>query len=137
LRHKSKESISQEKNVIDCILQDAVDDIVPLLTPEDADRLKRFQDAFWKSLDDVAYEMAELFNGGNKAYPDKKDFAVEFVQKMVLPIHAPVMYGMKSGKGSKQILIDMIKKSLSSQTKIDSVRWMFGGINWNHQESIL
>jgi RNA ligase len=137
LRHKSKESISQEKNVIDCILQDAVDDIVPLLTPEDADRLKRFQDAFWKSLDDVAYEMAELFNGGNKAYPDKKDFAVEFVQKMVLPIHATVMYGMKSGKGSKQILIDMIKKSLSSQTKIDNARWMFGGINWNHQESIL
>jgi len=137
LRHKSKESISQEKNVIDCILQDAVDDILPLLTPEDADRLKHFQDAFWKSLDDVAYEMAELFNGGNKAYPDKKDFAVEFVQKMILPIHAPVMYGMKSGKGSKQILIDMIKKSLSSQTKIDSARWMFGGINWNHQESIL
>ena len=131
LRHKSKESISQEKNVIDCILQDAVDDIVPLLTPEDADRLKRFQDAFWKSLDDVAYEMAELFNGGNKAYPDKKDFAVEFVQKMILPIHAPVMYGMKSGKGSKQILIDMIKKSLSSQTKIDSARWMWGHLKWN------
>jgi RNA ligase len=34
LRHKSKDAINQEKNVLQTILEDAVDDLVPLLTPE-------------------------------------------------------------------------------------------------------
>ena len=132
LRHRSKESISQEKNVIDCILQDAVDDLVPLLAPEDAERLRFFERAFWAGLEDVACDLAELFVTGNTKYPDKKDFAVEFVQKILLPKYAPIMYAMKGGKGSQEVLIDMIRKSLSSQPKIDAVRWMFGGIDWNH-----
>jgi RNA ligase len=132
LRHKSKDSISQEKNVIDCILGDAVDDLVPLLAPDDADRLQRFQGAFWAGLDEVAYEMAELFVKGNKMYPEKKDFAVEFVQKEVEPIYAPIMYAMKAGKGSQEVLIDMIRKSLSTQSKIQDARWMWGNLDWNH-----
>jgi len=131
LRHKSKDSIRQEKNVLQTILQDAVDDLVPLLTPEDAKRIKAFQNAFWVAVEDVSYEMAQKFLSGNNVYPDKKDFAVEFVQKKVSPIHAPIMYGMKGGKGSRGVLVEMIEKSLSSQPKIDSARWMFGGIKWN------
>jgi RNA ligase len=132
LRHKSKDSISQEKNVLQTILEDAVDDLVPLLTPEDAERVLAFQNAFWMGLEDVGMEMAELFVEGNKMYPEKKDFAVEFVQKKVSSLHAPIMYAMKGGKGSKEVLIDMIGKSLSSQPKIDAVRWMFSGIDWNY-----
>jgi RNA ligase len=132
LRHKTKDAINQEKNVLQCLLNDSVDDLVPLLTPEDADRLKRFQNAFHASLDEVALEMAELFVNGNKMYPEKKDFAVEFVQKKVEPIYAPIMYSMKAGKGSKEVLIEMIGKSLGSQTKIDAARWLWGNLDWNH-----
>ena len=132
LRHKTKDSISQEKNVIATILDDSVDDLVPLLTPQDADRLQRFQHAFWASVEDVACDLVDLFVTGNTKYPDKKDFAVEFVQKIVLPKYAPIMYAMKAGKGSQEVLIEMIGKSLSSQTKIDQIRWMFGGIDWNY-----
>jgi RNA ligase len=131
LRHKSKDAISQEKNVLQTILDDSVDDLVPLLTPEDGERIQRFQNAFWASVEDVSYEMAQKFLSGNTVYPDKKDFAVEFVQKKVEPTHAPVMYGMKNGKGSRGILVEMIEKSLSSQSKIDSARWMWGGLKWN------
>ena len=131
LRHKSKDQISQEKNVLAVILNESVDDVVPLLTPEDAERLRQFEEAFWISVDEVASEMAVLFVSGNTLYPDKKDFAVEFVQKKILPIHAPIMYQMKAGKGSKEVLVNLISKSLSSQTKIDQNRWMFNWIRWN------
>jgi RNA ligase len=132
LRHKTKDAINQEKNVLQTILNDSVDDLVPLLTPEDADRIKRFQRAFLAGLDEVALEMAELFVKGNKMYPEKKDFAVEFVQKKVEPIYAPIMYAMKAGRGSKEVLIEMIRKSLGSQTKIDAARWIWGNLDWNH-----
>ena len=131
LRHKSKDAINQEKNVLQTILEDAVDDLIPLLTSEDAERVKSFQNAFWVSVDDLASEMADLYNAGNLMYPEKKDFAVEFVQKKILPIHAPIMYGMKAGKGAKNVIVDMISKSLSTQTKIDQNRWLWGWLNWN------
>lgn len=131
LRHKSKDAINQEKNVLQTILDDAVDDLIPLLTPEDAERVKAFQGAFWASVTDLCIDMDHLFNMGNKKYPDKKDFAVEYVQKETLPIYAPIMYGMKNGKGSKQIIVDMIHKSLTTQTKIDQNRWLFGDLSWN------
>ena len=131
LRHRSKDSISQEKNVLQIILDDSVDDLVPLLTPEDAQRLRSFERAFWVGLEDVACDLAELFVTGNTKYPDKKDFAVEFVQKILLTKYAPIMYEMKAGKGSQEVLIKMIGKSLSSQTKIESARWMWGNLKWN------
>ena len=132
LRHKSKDSINREKNVIQVLLDDAVDDLIPLLIPEDAERVRSFEKAFWLSVDDVAAEMADLFNAGNLMYPDKKDFAVEFVQTKILPIHAPIMYGMKSGKGSKEVIVGMIRKSLSTQSKIDQNRWLWGNLDWNY-----
>lgn len=131
LRHKSKDAINQEKNVLQIILEDAVDDLIPLLTLEDAERVKSFQNAFWVSVDDLASEMVDLYNAGNLMYPEKKDFAVEFAQKKILPIHAPIMYGMKAGKGAKNVIVDMISKSLSTQTKIDQNRWLWGWLNWN------
>jgi len=131
LRHKSKDAIGQEKNVLQTILEGSVDDLVPLLTPEDAERLQRFQNAFWASVEDVSYEMAQKFLSGNTVYPDKKDFAVQFVQKKVDPSHAPIMYAMKGGKGSRDTIVDMINKSLSNQTKIDQNRWLWGNLKWN------
>jgi len=131
LRHKTKEQISQEKNVLQVILNDEVDDVVPLLMENDAKRLLEFQKAFWLCVEELSMEMAELFVRGNTMYSDQKDFAVKFVQRMILPIHAPIMYGMKRGKGSKEIILEMISKSLTSQTKIDQNRWLFGWCNWN------
>jgi RNA ligase len=131
LRHRSKEQINSEKNIIQVILNDSVDDMIPLLTPEDAQRLKDFQQSFWCAVDEVSSDLTEIFKGGDKMYPDKKEFAVEFVNKMLLPIHRPFMFGMKQGKDCKQMLLDSIEKSLSSQTKLNDSRWMFGGILWN------
>lgn len=131
LRHRSKDQISSEKNVIEVILNDAVDDMIPLLTEDDATRLRKFQSEFWSAVDEVAQDLTTIFEGGDKMYPDKKEFAVEFVKRMLLPIHHPFMFGMKQGKECKQLLIDSIQKSLTSQTKLNDSRWMFGGISWN------
>jgi RNA ligase len=131
LRHKSKDQISQEKNVLQVILDDSVDDVVPLLTPDDATRLKAFQGVFWASVVDLCIDMDHLFQIGTKKYPDKKDFAVEYVQKEIPPMYAPIMYAMKGGKGSRSTIVQMINKSLSTQTKIDQNRWLFGELKWN------
>jgi RNA ligase len=134
LRHKSKDAISQEKNVIDLIVNDQVDDLIPLLTVDDVNRILQFQKAFWLSVDDVASDITDQFQYGNKKYPDKKDFAVKFVQGIgssVPPKLVPIMYKMRSGTGAKEAIIQAIQKSVSTQTKIDENRWLFGNLQWN------
>jgi RNA ligase len=134
LRHKSKEAISQEKNVIATIVNDEVDDLIPLLTEEDAKRILAFQKAFWLQVDDTAFEFAEVFNYGDMRYPDRKDFAVKYVQGIgssVPPKLVPFMFKMRSGTGAREAIIQVIQKSVSSQTKIDENRWLFGNLQWN------
>ncbi|MFZ9740758.1 MAG: T4 RnlA family RNA ligase [Candidatus Nanopelagicaceae bacterium] len=132
LRHKSKESINQEKNVIQLVLNDAVDDMIPLLTKEDAERLKNFQKAFWDSVTHTVMDMNDLYNAGSTMYPDQKDFAVNFVQKMILPFHAPIMYAIRGGRPTMEVITEMIRKSLTSQTKVNDNRWLWGNLDWNY-----
>jgi RNA ligase len=130
LRHKTKDSISQEKNVLQCLLNDSVDDLVPLLTPEDADRLKRFQGAFWVGLEDVGTDIHDTYRQIDRGQ-SQKDFAL-FAVPSVLPQYQPFMFKLRKGVPVRDLLIEQIGKSLGSQTKIDAARWMWGNLDWNH-----
>jgi RNA ligase len=130
LRHKTKDAINQEKNVISILLNDDVDDLIPLLTPEDATRIQEFQHAFWLAFEDVAGEIYDLYRQIDKGQ-SQKDFAL-FAVSSVLPHYQPFMFKLRKGFPIKDLLIEQIRKSLSSQTKIDAARWMWGNLDWNH-----
>jgi RNA ligase len=130
LRHKTKDAINQEKNVLQCLLNDSVDDLVPLLTPEDADRLKRFQGAFWAGLVDVGTDIHDTYRQIDRSQ-SQKDFAL-FAVPSVLPQYQPFMFKLRKGVPVRDLLIEQIGKSLGSQTKIDAARWMWGNLDWNH-----
>lgn len=128
LRHKTKDSISQEKNVIQVILDDSVDDMIPLLTTQDAERLKEFQHAFWNSVEDVCTEIFDLYKQIDKGQ-DQKEFATMAVAS-VLPQYQSFMYRLRKGNKVKDLVVEQISKSLGSQSKIDNIRWLFGDIRW-------
>jgi RNA ligase len=134
LRHKTKDAINQEKNVISILLNDDVDDLIPLLTPEDATRIQEFQHAFWLSFEDVAGEIYDLYRKIDKGQ-SQKDFAL-FAVSSVLPHYQPFMFKLRKGFPIKDLLIEQIRKSLSSQTKIDAARWMWGNLDWNFNTKV-
>lgn len=129
LRHKSKDAISQEKNVIETIINDSVDDLIPLLTSEDATRLKDFQKAFWMSVEDVATDLHDQYQSLNKG-ETQKDFALN-VQKEIPKHQQNFMFSIHRGIPVKESLVNQITKSLNTQTKVDTARWMWGDLNWN------
>jgi RNA ligase len=129
LRHRSKDAISQEKNVIETIVEDAVDDVVPLLTPEDATRLRAFQKAFWMAVEDVGTTIHDQYVSLDQGQ-DQKEFAMLVMNET--PKHLQnFMFGLRRKVPVKDLLVDQIRKSLSTQTKVNSVKWMFGDLNWN------
>jgi RNA ligase len=130
LRHRSKDAINREKNVLQTILDDSVDDLIPLLTPEDGERVQRFQSAFWAALEDVGTDIHDLYIGIDKGQ-DQKKFATVAVPSVPTQ-YQPFMFRLRQGASVRDLLVDSIRKSLSTQTKIDQSRWMFGNLNWNH-----
>jgi RNA ligase len=130
LRHRSKESINQEKNVILTIINDQVDDVIPLLTIEDADNLKKFQENFWYGMNETICMLEKIYAEGNIMYANQKDFAVEFVNKMLPISHRQFMFGMRQGKNVKDMIIVSIQK-LNTQARIDECRWLWGNHKWN------
>lgn len=128
LRHKTKDQISLEKNVIATILDDSVDDLIPLLTTEDAKRLEEFQHAFWLGLEDVATDIHDTYKQIDRGQ-DQKEFATMAVPSL-LPQYQPFMFKLRKGFSVKDLMIEQIRKSLGSQNKIDNVRWLFGNIKW-------
>lgn len=128
--HRSKDAISNEKNIIEVVLNDQVDDLIPVLTEPDAKRLRDFQRAFWMSVDDVASDIVDVYLDGGVGIEEQRDFAQRFVHSQPKHLH-PFMYGLRKGRGARDMLVDSIAKSTSSQTKVDSSRWMWGNLRWN------
>jgi len=133
-KHKSKDMISQEKNIIDIVINDNVDDMIPLLDENDAKRLQDFHRAFWMSVDDVHMALEDIYKHG-EIYTDKKQFAVEFVQKEVQKRYQPYMYAARQGKGIRAMMLESIHNATVSQTKVDDARWLWGGLDWNYSET--
>jgi RNA ligase len=132
--HRSKAALSNEKNVIEVVVNDQVDDLIPILTEEDAKRFRDFQRAFWLGVDDVASDMVDAYLADGVGYSNdnegQKKFAIEFVSQQDRHWH-PFMYGLRKGRNVKEMLVESIKKALTSQTKVDKTRWMWGGLKWN------
>lgn len=135
IKHTLKEQITLEKNVINLILNDGVDDLVPVLSANEAKKLQQFQTAFWAQLNEFSYRMAEMFNDANLKYSSPKQFALNFAEKIEDNYVKAIMYEMKQGKGSFEIIQQIIRKNLISQTKVDKVRHLFGNLNWNYSET--
>jgi hypothetical protein len=81
------------------------------------------------SVEDVASEMVDVYLDGGVGIEEQREFAQSFVHSQPKHLH-PFMYGLRKGKGARDMLIDSIAKSISSQGKVDASRWMWGNLRW-------
>lgn len=123
--HRAKDMISFEKSVIDLIVNEKADDVKAFLQAEDLARFNKFEKEFWDGVTATATKLVELFNNtGQHFVRDRRTFAVEFVQKLDKKYHK-FMYSMYEGKLPLELVVNSIKTSVGSQTKVDEARWMF------------
>jgi hypothetical protein len=80
-------------------------------------------------------EKSTTFIGQIDKGQSQKDFAL-FAVSSVLPHYQPFMFKLRKGFPIKDLLIEQIRKSLSSQTKIDAARWMWGNLDWNFNKKV-
>ena len=77
----------------------------------------------------VAEFLENEYNEG-RHISDQKTFAREFVSSRPKKFHG-FLYHAHKGGDIKNLLIKKISSSLSSRTKVNEARWMWGGLVWN------
>lgn len=121
LMHKAKDQITLEKNVLAIILDGSLDDLKPLLSPEDKAKIAVYEDGLWKAVHAACLRIEALVDTG--AYLDQKTFAVEHL-KGLAPWEKALAFEVRGGKSAREAVCRFLRRHCGSQTKVDEVRAM-------------
>jgi RNA ligase len=141
--HGTISDLVNEKNVLNLLVSNTLDDAIPLLAPEDQDRVMTFARDFHDGLNDTVLRIAYLAQKGTDGRPSQHEFA-EWVKDNVEPILAPHVFRfarmpvdivLESGAEGlrsevKDGLLKAVAKHLGSGPRIDQARSLWGGHRW-------
>ena len=75
--HKAKDKISVEKNAVDAILNNEIDDLLPELSQEDRDRVNRLSEELHDFLATRSIELGRQVDDDVRMFKDRKTYALE------------------------------------------------------------
>lgn len=134
--HRAKENLVRENNVIDMILAEATDDVKPFLHKDDMLRLESYETSFWHGVNETVHAWSARHQVVGATYGgDRKSFALGEAANMDGFMRAALFKAW----GDTQFdfysyLIDVLKRNIGTQTKVNSVRHLWGSATWTSQE---
>jgi T4 RnlA family RNA ligase len=123
LKHKAKESVLQEKNVLTLILRDGLDDVLPLLEPVDRAEVERYRDGVLRGVGTAAGYVAAIVE--ESAEVDQKTFATVVVPS-IRALARPLAFKVRAGTPARDAVVASILKQCGSASGVESVRQLFG-----------
>jgi RNA ligase len=124
--HKTKDLVRVDRNVVDLIINEELDDVRSLLDQADLDRVNEVETNFWKDFANVEDRLAGLMLIARTVYGgDKKRVALELVPNLLKKTDASFIFKMLDGKPLRDMLIDHVRKCVGNTTRYEEmVEWM-------------
>lgn len=125
--HKCLERVRFDRNIVDLIINEELDDVVPLMPPHEVSRIREYEDRFWAAFRSMETHLLELHDvaANQEKFPTRKDVAVNFIPKLHDKRDAPYVFRMLDGVGVRELLLDAVRKNINSNTKWESfTEWM-------------
>lgn len=123
LKHKAKDSILQEKNVLAMVLGRQIDDVLPLLEADDRQAIVRYQHDVLAGVDRTADAVASIVEAGRDL--DQKAFAVEHLAGVGAQLRS-LAFAVRGGADPRAAVTSYLLKNTGSQTAVDAVRGLHG-----------
>ena len=131
--HKTKDNLIWEKNVVELLINEKMDDVKPYMLDEDLKRIDSFETDFWIGINGMVNWYEEYFQAVLAMDADRKQFAQSMMPSIPKGSFLPqFVFGRFDGKDARELIINHIKKNCGTQTKVDSVREMWGGARWSY-----
>ncbi len=134
--HKAKSMITSEKAVLECIINQGIDDLLPILYKEDADKLRRFTTKFWMHVTDFKNQISSKFWNFKCRFATKKDFAIYTATDGTSDMVRSFMFALWDKDVDenviRELVIERLKKSVNSNRKIEENRVLWGNLRWEY-----
>ena len=129
--HKCMDRIRFDRNIVDLIINEEVDDIVPLLPEKEIAKVRDFETRFWEALIRTEDRLVIYRDGCGIVYKnDRKRIALDFVPTLERKEDAQFIFRMLDGSNIRDLLLDYVRKSISTNVKWDNTaEWL--GMNMN------
>ena len=136
--HKTKDNLLHEKNVIELLLDEKMDDAKSFMLDDDRKRVEEFETDFWIGVNQVVQSYDKYFELVQSHSLDRKRFALEWMPtiKDQDQFAAGIVFGKFDGKDTRKMVLDQIRKHTGSQTKVDEARALWGSFKWKYSGNI-
>ena len=119
--HKTIDRITFDRNIVDLIINEEVDDVIPMLPTVQVERIRDFEKRFWEAFRQTENRLYGLRIAAQQSYEDdRKRIALEMVPSLPNKADASFIFRMLDGHELRDLMIDHIRKNISSNTKWDS-----------------
>lgn len=135
--HRAKDNILREWGVIEMLLDEKCDDVKAFLPDEDRWRLEDYETAFWNGINDTAGRWQLAYHEAKGVFgADRKGFALEWAPRFEQHLRGAIFKAWDNPDlDFRGYLLDTVRKNLSTQTKIDAARHLWGGAVWNYRDN--
>ncbi|TPM59014.1 hypothetical protein FJ959_09080 [Mesorhizobium sp. B2-2-4] len=123
LKHKAKDSILQEKNILALVLSGGLDDVLPLLDEPDANAAREYAAAVDAGIAETADELEHRVAANNNL--PQKEFALQFASELPALLQASA-YRVRRGDPARDVIRARIAANTNSQSQVDANRVLHG-----------
>jgi RNA ligase len=119
--HKTIDRITFDRNIVDLIINEEVDDVIPMLPAVQVDRIRDFETRFWNAF--KVKEDALLADRSicSQLYEDdRKRIALEYVPTLTNKADAQFVFRMLDGSNIRDLLLDYVRKNIVTNVKWDA-----------------
>jgi RNA ligase len=123
--HQIKDDIRTERNIAKAIVEETLDDSIPLLDDADLAIVQAYEKRFDAALENALgrleglITLARVLHGGNK-----KEVAINFIPNLINKEDAPFIFSALDGKELRALVIKKIKDSVGNGPKYEAM------MNW-------
>jgi RNA ligase len=125
--HKTVDRIVFDRNIVNLILNEEVDDVVPMLPKVQADRVRDFERRFAERLHNTVEKYDRYWNTVVASGLDRKRYAQEWMPtiKNNDPFAAAYVFGRFGDRDGRAMILDHIEKSITTNVRWDECAvWM-------------
>ena len=123
LKHRAKDSILQEKNILRLVLAGGVDDVLPLLDAPDSAAVVAYRDALTIGIDGTAAKLRDLVAANDNL--SQKDFALGPVAALPGAMRG-LAFAVRNGAEPGAAVRAFLEEKSTSQARVDELRELHG-----------
>lgn len=118
--HKALDRVRFDRNIVDLIINENIDDVVPLMPQHEIDRIRDFETRFWCAFKQKENRlMGQRMSAFQTYQDDRKRIALEMVPYLRDKSDSGFIFKMLDGHDLRELMIEHIRKNISSNTKWD------------------